>query len=77
MTVQEVEAVANLGPPNARCVVTTGCETWAGLGGLCANPGVPLLSVSKIEGPELALEAFETPHPSGDGTVARGSQVFF
>jgi acyl-coenzyme A synthetase/AMP-(fatty) acid ligase len=65
--VPSARAVRNLSLPDVRCVITSTSpsETYAGLGDLCTELGLPLLSVSLDGEPALGLDASEAPDPSG------------
>ena len=65
--VPSATAVRKLSLPDVRCVITSTnpSETYAGLGDLCTELGLPLLSVSLDGEPALGLDASETPDPWG------------
>ena len=65
VAVPSAATVAKLGLPNVRCVITSPGETWAGLGGLCNDLGLSLLSVSLAGEAALGLEASKALSPSG------------
>jgi acyl-CoA synthetase (AMP-forming)/AMP-acid ligase II len=72
IAVPDVPAVGKLGLPNVRCVITTAYETWAGLESLCAERGLPLLSVSRDGESATALQLFDSSYPTG-GHILRTS----
>jgi acyl-coenzyme A synthetase/AMP-(fatty) acid ligase len=65
--VPSATAVRNLSLPDVRCVITgtSPRETYAGLGDLCTELGLPLLSVSLDGERALGLDASEAPDSSG------------
>ena len=64
--VPSATAVRRLNLPDVRCVISgSPSETYAGLGDLCAELGLPLLSVSLDGEPVLGLDVPEAPHRWG------------
>ena len=65
IAVPSAATVRKLGLPNVRCVITSPGATIAGLEDLCAELGVPLLSVLLAGEPTLGFDAHETSEPFG------------